>query len=60
MLTHAKASMTPDTNGNLFDTYLDAAAVELDVAIKAAAAQDDPASPSGGTAGRVRAETAAA
>jgi hypothetical protein len=52
--------MTLDTNADLFDTALDAVAVELDAAIKAAAAQDDPASISGATAGRVPAETAAA
>ena len=39
MLGHAKASMTMDTYADLFDTDLDAVAVELDAAIKAAAAQ---------------------
>jgi integrase len=39
MLGHAKASMTLDTYADLFDTDLDAVAVELDAAIKAAAAQ---------------------
>jgi integrase len=37
MLGHAKASMTLDTYADLFDTDLDAVAVELDAAIKAAA-----------------------
>lgn len=37
MLGHAKASMTLDTYADLFDTDLDAVAVELDKAIKAAA-----------------------
>ena len=60
MLGHAKASMTLDTYADLFDTDLDTVAVELDAAIKAAAAQDDPASISGASAGGVRAETAAA
>ena len=41
MLGHAKASMTLDTHTDLFDTDLDAVAVELDMAIKAAAAQAD-------------------
>jgi hypothetical protein len=53
----AKASITLDNYADLFDTNLDAVAAELDAAIKAAAAQDDPASISGATAGRVRAET---
>jgi hypothetical protein len=52
MLGHAKASMPRDTNADLFDTDLDAVSVELDAAIKAAAAQDDPASIWGATAGR--------
>jgi integrase len=39
MLGHARASMTLDTYADLFDTDLDAVAVELDAAIKAAAAQ---------------------
>ena len=37
MLGHAKASMTLDVYADLFDTDLDAVAVELDAAIKAAA-----------------------
>jgi integrase len=37
MLGHAKASMTLDTYADLFDTDLDAVAVELDAAIKAVA-----------------------
>ena len=37
MLGHAKASMTLDTYADLFDTDLDAVAVELDVAIRTAA-----------------------
>ena len=41
MLGHAKASMTLNTYTHLFDTDLDAVAVELDMAIKAAAAQAD-------------------
>jgi integrase len=41
MLGHAKASMTLDTYADLFDTDLDAVAVELDAAIKAAAALAD-------------------
>lgn len=36
MLGHAKASMTLDTYADLFDTDLDAVAVELDSAIPAA------------------------
>ncbi len=36
MLGHAKASMTLDTYADLFDTDLDAVAVELDAAIRAA------------------------
>lgn len=36
MLGHAKASMTLDTYADLFDTDLDAVAVELDAAIQAA------------------------
>ena len=60
MLGHAKASMTLDAYADLFDTDLDTVAVDVDAAIKAAAAQDDPASISGATAGGVRAETAAA
>ena len=47
MLGHAKASMTLDTYADLFDTNLDAVAVELDAAIKAAAAQADRDSISG-------------
>jgi integrase len=39
MLGHAKASMTLDVYADLFDTDLDAVAVELDAAIKAVAAQ---------------------
>ncbi|WP_243858171.1 hypothetical protein [Mycobacterium sp. DL440] len=42
MLGHAKASMTLDTYADLFDTGLDAVAVELDAAIKAAIAQPKP------------------
>lgn len=38
MLGHAKASMTLDTYADLFDTDLDAVAVELDAAIRAAIA----------------------
>lgn len=38
MLGHAKASMTLDTYADLFDTDLDAVAIELDAAIKAAGA----------------------
>ena len=45
---------------DVFDTDPDTVAVDVDAAIKAAAAQDDPASISGATAGGVRAETAAA
>jgi integrase len=37
MLGHAKASMTLDTYADLFDTDLDAVAVELDAAIRRAA-----------------------
>ena len=37
MLGHAKASMTLDTYADLFDTDLDAVAVNLDVAIRTAA-----------------------
>ncbi|OMC05600.1 hypothetical protein A5733_19680 [Mycobacterium sp. NS-7484] len=37
MLRHAKASMTLDTYADLFDTDLDAVAVDLDSAIRAAA-----------------------
>jgi hypothetical protein len=36
MLGHAKASMTLETYADLFDTDLDAVAVELDAAIRAA------------------------
>ena len=36
MLGHAKASMTLDVYADLFDTDLDAVAVELDAAIRAA------------------------
>jgi hypothetical protein len=39
MLGHAKVSKTLDTYADLFDIDLDAVAVELDAAIKAAAAQ---------------------
>lgn len=39
MLGHAKASMTLDTYADLFDTDLDAVAVNLDAAIRSAAAQ---------------------
>jgi len=38
MLGHAKASMTLDTYADLFDTDLDAVAVNLDAAIRTAAA----------------------
>jgi integrase len=38
MLGHAKASMTLDVYADLFDSDLDAVAVELDAAIRAAAA----------------------
>jgi hypothetical protein len=55
MLGHAKASMTLDTYADLFDTDLDAVAVELDAAIKAAAAQADRDSISGVAAGLLRA-----
>jgi hypothetical protein len=41
MLRHAKARITLDTYADLFDTDPDAVAVELDAAIKAAAAQAD-------------------
>ena len=42
MLGHAKASMTLDVYADLFDTDLDAVAVNLDAAIAAAArAQED-------------------
>jgi integrase len=54
MLGHAKASMTLDTYADLFDTDLDAVAVELDAAIKAAAAQADPGSKLKAGAGRDR------
>ncbi|AGB25435.1 hypothetical protein Mycsm_05234 [Mycobacterium sp. JS623] len=37
MLGHAKASMTLDTYADLFDTDLDAVAVNLDAAIRTAA-----------------------
>jgi integrase len=37
MLGHAKASMTLDVYADLFDTDLDAVAVELDAAIRAVA-----------------------
>lgn len=37
MLGHAEASMTLDTYADLFDTDLDAVAVELDAAIRAVA-----------------------
>ena len=36
MLGHAEASMTLDTYADLFDTDLDAVAVELDAAIQSA------------------------
>lgn len=39
MLGHAKASMTLDVYADLFDTDLDAVAVELDAAIRAVAGQ---------------------
>jgi integrase len=55
MLGHAKASTTLDTYADLFDTDLDAVAVELDAAIKAAAAQADRESISGVAAGLLRA-----
>lgn len=42
MLGHAKASMTLDVYADLFDTDLDAVAVELDAAIKAAAMEAKP------------------
>jgi integrase len=58
MLGHAKASMTLDVYADLFDTDLDAVAVELDAAIKAAAAQADRGHISGVAAGRLRAGTA--
>ena len=57
MLGHAKASMTLDTYADLFDTDLDAVAVELDAAIKAAAAQADRGSKLKAAAGRLRAGT---
>ena len=37
MLGHAKASMTLDVYADLFDTDLDAVAVELDAAIRVVA-----------------------
>jgi integrase len=58
MLGHAKASMTLDTYADLFDTDLDAVAVELDAAIKAAAAQTNRGTNLKTAAGRLRAGTA--
>jgi integrase len=57
MLGHATASMTLDTYADLFDTDLDAVAVELDAAIKAAAAQSNRGAKSKAAAGRLRAGT---
>ncbi|BBY05445.1 tyrosine-type recombinase/integrase [Mycobacterium noviomagense] len=57
MLGHAKASMTLDVYADLFDTDLDAVAVELDTAIKAAAARADRDPKSKAAAGRLRAGT---
>jgi integrase len=47
MLGQAKASMTLDTYADLFDTDLDAVAVELDAAIKAAATEANPSATAG-------------
>src|SRR5262249_7525436 len=58
MLGHAKASMTLYTYADLFDTDLDAVAVELDAAIKAAATEanrDATAGPLRAGGGRLRA-----
>jgi hypothetical protein len=49
--------MTLDTYADLFDTDLDAVAVELDAAIKAAAAQAVPGSNLKAVASRLRAGT---
>jgi integrase len=50
MLGQAQASMTLDTYADLFDTDLDAVAVELDAAIKAAATEANPSATAAGTA----------
>ena len=47
MLGQAKASMTLDTYADLFDTDLDAVAVELDAPIKAAATEANPSATAG-------------
>jgi integrase len=47
ILGHAKASMTLDTYADLFDTDLDAVAINLDAAIRAAAAPLRPRPESG-------------
>jgi hypothetical protein len=49
--------MTLDVYADLFDTDLDAVAVELDAVIKAAAAQTDRGAISRVAAGRLRAGT---
>jgi hypothetical protein len=57
MLGHATASLTLDTYADLFDTDLDSVAVELDAAIKVAAAPAIPGSKLKAVACRLRAGT---
>ena len=46
-LRHTAAPMTLDTYADLFDTDLDAVAVELNAAIKAAATEANPSATAG-------------